>query len=315
MARCLCCKGEVNDDEVPQRTPLELTCLEVKEGSVKIFFHAPGCRRRVLWPWQRASSARFDATVSWLGGPGCDLRGPATERIDGLRPGEQAVHEVSGLIPGTEYTFSVSVVLRDGGDSSPTVIAQSLDVRTLDSVHPTLGLQNLKDGKKSSSEACEDTSTEACGEEESCGDTDSEVATVPPPSTSTATGESLVPRGAPVSARPSTPAALALGAPQEEGILEVLSPAIALECRLCHLLRDCLKVEQPPEEPPRPASPPSPVRLEPTRRRSNRPAFPGVAVDPALVGLADLERRNQAIFDEAQARRQGGLFEEVVGEV
>mmetsp|Transcript_54611 Transcript_54611/g.175140 ORF Transcript_54611/g.175140 Transcript_54611/m.175140 type:complete len:354 (-) Transcript_54611:95-1156(-) len=336
MVGCVSCHG-AKDLELDWSS-LEMTLLEVGESSVKLAFRAPSrSSGTCLQTLCRSAREKLDFTVSVIGGPDSDIRGPREERLAGVRAGAHVVHEVCDLQPETEYTVRVAVAL-------PESVAESLEVRTASATSSPLGVQdwgeNPAQGKgkaedpggskkgqddgagvgpagRTPSRVADDTSTMApseAGREERFDDSEEEPAEVRPPEAPLV----MVTRRA--SAGPSPEAAVA--------VEELEEPAAVVQCDLCSLL-DCLRQRSRRSLPPRPAevvldvrgnelqpqqpapaAAPAPACTAPalagqetpegTQRQGFQPyriPFPGVPVDPASVGLSHLEQRNAAVLE------------------
>lgn len=156
MSRCGCCqrcyKQGAGHNEEDEPSPFDFHLLEASDGWLKVSFRAPRGRRCL-----RGQRERSDFIISVLGGPDGDLRGPREERLQNIGSGERVVHRVAELIPETEYTVRLSMVVPE----HRRAVQESLEVRTAERAMPRPQLQDPKDTKKESSKACADDASTA----------------------------------------------------------------------------------------------------------------------------------------------------------
>lgn len=77
----------------------------------------------------RVGRGPLQFSISVMGGPYSDVRGPREERIADVRCGARVNHEISDLQPQTEYTIAVSLISAVDGRA---LLRESLEARTSD---------------------------------------------------------------------------------------------------------------------------------------------------------------------------------------
>jgi len=322
-----CCGGCCSSGAFePEASLVELNLVEAQENSLRLAVRLPRC---AFYPAPVRRKGEIQLWVTTFGGPDCDIVGPKKDIIS-CSCGKQVVHEVHELLPDTRYTVEVSLVddampLRS--DSSKievrTAAAQRCQFEPEDWGHTYLkklgedGPQLEKtDLSVSSRMTSARSDVERRGRIHGAGPSMAPQQPAVPRSVSGADDSTIAPSdvdGADLQERNeewdfTTEEVCRERVVEEEPQVEEIMPtARGIQCNLCSFI-DCFKsMRQPPpaesgemlfeaevaaEMVPLPGL--TPNATAPPRPRRQRPPFPGVAVDPASVGLELLPVLNES---------------------
>jgi len=320
MPCCGRCLGNDQDVEAPL---LDVCLLEACEKSLKVSVCLP--RSRILrgswWPF-RSSGDEIELRLAVLGGPDCDIFGPKKETA-WCRWGGRVVHEVQGLLPDTRYTVQVSLLI-EGQQSSEEALLQSLEARTAPASTCQFAGEDWgrsafgKEGKDPKKDVAVPSRSPKSAGGRSVGPSISAQPAAPPRSVSDADESTIAPSeldGRDLEDRPEEwdfgveevhPNQSKIRDVSEAVNIEEVVPTTgqSIQCNLCSLM-DCFKLARPQ---PTVTEESTEVTFHASsgsqgdvvhadtarRRRPVRPRFPGVAVDPASVGLELLPALNES---------------------
>lgn len=157
---CLGCRAlRAPKDDESELDSLDLCVVDAGERSLKLGFYVPRMSTvditRRCWSNTRRR-VQVDFKVSILGGPSSDYLGPREERMTAhVLTGSRIEHDITDLLPQTEYTVLVTAELRIVRGGEMESHSESLEVRTADAIGAQVAREDWSSPAMSSSRGYE----------------------------------------------------------------------------------------------------------------------------------------------------------------